>query len=39
MISMGEISFSPEACRKRAEDFDIDKVMSDYLKSITTKEI
>jgi glycosyltransferase involved in cell wall biosynthesis len=35
----GEISFSPEACRKRAEDFDIDKVMNDYLKSITTKEI
>jgi len=30
----GEISFSPEECRKRAEDFDIEKVMSEYVKNI-----
>jgi glycosyltransferase involved in cell wall biosynthesis len=30
----GEISFSPDECRKRAEDFDIEKVMSEYVKNI-----
>jgi glycosyltransferase involved in cell wall biosynthesis len=30
----GEISFSSEECRKRAEDFDIEKVMSEYVKNI-----